>query len=212
MVKEKMTIHKALSELKIIDDRIEKAISDATFCIQNKTSNEKIKGITVKEFEASMQSAYDKAKDLINRRNAIKRAVVLSNAVTKVNIGDVEYTVAEAIEMKNHGIEFDELMYGEMRSQYILATKVVERENSTLDERAEKYATEFYKDKDSKVDTKSVEELKNLFKKSNEYTLIDPLKVADKMNALEEKISAFKAEVDAVLSVSNATTTIEIEY
>ena len=57
-----------------------------------------------------------------------------------------------------------------------------------------------------------MEELKNLFKKNNEYTLIDPLKVADKMNALEEKISAFKAEVDAALSVSNATTTIEIEY
>lgn len=34
----------------------------------------------------------------------------------------------------------------------------------------------------------------------------------DKINALEDKIASFKAEVDAALSVSNAITEIEISY
>lgn len=38
---EKMTVHKALAELKIIDFRIERSIDDAQFCVANKHSNEK---------------------------------------------------------------------------------------------------------------------------------------------------------------------------
>ena len=37
---EKMTVHKGLAELKIIDSRIERAIDDAQFCVSNKHSNE----------------------------------------------------------------------------------------------------------------------------------------------------------------------------
>ena len=39
-----MTIHKALAELKIIGDRIERATVDATFCLTNKHSNQKLIG------------------------------------------------------------------------------------------------------------------------------------------------------------------------
>lgn len=212
MTEERITIHKGLAELKIIDDRISTAIEEATFCIQNKKSNSKIKGVAVEDFEKTMQGSYDKAVALIDRRNAIKRAIVLSNAVTKVTIDGKEYTVAEAIEMKNHGIEFQEILYGTMRSQYLQATKVIERENDTLNQRAEEYATNFYQGKEGKTNIEDIEKMKKLFKDANEYALIDPLKVVDKMNALEERISAFKSEVDAALSVSNATTEIVISY
>ena len=106
MTNEKMTVHKALAELKIIDDRINNAIVSGTYVIANKHSNTKIHGMTIDDFKTSMKSDFQKVSDLIARRNAIKRTVVASNAVTKVKVGDVEYTVAEAIEMKNHGMEF----------------------------------------------------------------------------------------------------------
>ena len=41
MTTEKMNIHKALSELKVSESRIMKAIHEATFVIANKQSNEK---------------------------------------------------------------------------------------------------------------------------------------------------------------------------
>ena len=115
---EKMSVHKALAELKIIDSRIERSIDDAQFCVANKHSNEKINGIPVEDAKKLMVGSYDKASDLIKRRNAIKRAVVLSNAKTIVMIADREYTVAEAIEMKNHGIDFEEFLLNEMRCKW----------------------------------------------------------------------------------------------
>ena len=98
MNKEKMTIHRALAELKTIDSRIEKAISETRFCRSNKHSNEKINGKSIDDYIAETKSAYESINDLIRRRNAMKRAVVLSNAITNVTVGDEVMTVAEAIE------------------------------------------------------------------------------------------------------------------
>lgn len=210
---EKMTIHKALAELKLLDNRITSAINNGTYCVANKHSNEKIKGISVEEYKKVMQSDYDKATDLIKRRNAIKRAVVLSNATTKVTINGIEYTVAEAIEMKNHGVEFDEELYLRLQQQYLKAqAEILKQNGSDLEKRAEQYVIGIYGSKEGKTNTDDFEKTKKDFIASNSYELVDSIKVLDKINELEENINAFKAEVDASLSVSNAVTEIEINY
>lgn len=210
---EKMTIHKALAELKLLDNRITSAINNGTYCVANKHSNEKIKGISVEEYKKVMQSDYDKATDLIKRRNAIKRAVVLSNATTKVTINGIEYTVAEAIEMKNHGVEFDEELYLRLQQQYLKAqAEILKQNGSDLEKRAEQYVIGIYGSKEGKTNTDDFEKTKKDFIASNSYELVDSIKVLDKINELEENINAFKAEVDAALSVSNAVTEIEINY
>lgn len=208
-----MTVHKALAELKIMDDRIISAINSGTFCVANKHSNEKIKGVPVDEYKGVMQGYYDKATDLIKRRNAIKRAVVLSNATTKVTINGLEYTVAEAIEMKNHGVEFDEKMLDVLNKQYNKAQSEIRKQNGDdLEKRAEQYVIGIYGSKEGKTNTDDFEKTKKDFITANSYELVDPIKILDKINALEESIASFKAEVDAALSVSNATTEITIEY
>lgn len=213
MTTEKMTIHKALAELKLLDNRIFASIMNGTFCVANKYSNDKIKGVSVEEYKDVMKGCYDKASDLINRRNAIKKAVVLSNATTKVTINGVEYTVAEAIEMKNHGVEFDEHMLKELQTQYNRAQAEILRQNGKeLEERAEKYVIGAFGNKEGKVNTEEYEKARMQFIKANTYELVDPIGILDKINALEEKINAFKAEVDSTLSVSNAITEIEISY
>ena len=213
MNKEKMTVHKALAELKIIDNRITNAINEGVFCIANKHSNNKIKGISIEEYEQTIQGNYDKVVDLIKRRNAIKRAVVLSNAITKVNINNIEYTVAEAIDMKNHGIEFDDMLHSELKNQYQKAQSVILHYNGDdLEKRAEAYVIGIYGSKEGKTNTDDFEKTKKDFIQSQTYELIDPIKISDKINSLEESISSFRAEVDAALSVSNAITTIEVEY
>ncbi len=42
--------------------------------------------------------------------------------------------------------------------------------------------------------------------------LVDPLKIAEKIEALEKEISDFLVDVDSALSVSNATTEVSVEY
>lgn len=213
MTTEKMTVHKALAELKIVDDRIVSAINGGTYCVANKHSNDKIKGVPLEEYKGTMQGCYDKVVDLIKRRNAIKRAVVLSNATTKVNINGVEYTVAEAIEMKNHGVEFDDMLYRTLNNQYLKAqAEILKQNGDDLEKRAEQYVIGIYGSKEGKTNTDDFEKTKKDFITANSYELIDPIKILDKINSLEESISSFRAEVDAALSTSNAVTEIEISY
>ena len=213
MTTEKMTVHKALAELKIIDDRIISAINDGTYCIANKHSNDKIKGVSVEEYKGVMQGYYDKAIDLIKRRNAIKRAVVLSKATTKVSVNGEEYTRAEAIQMKNHGVEFDEMMLEALKKQYNKAqAEILKQNGDDLEKRADEYVIGLYGSKEGKTDASNVEKIKKEFMTANTFELVDPIKILDKINVLEEKIASFKAEVDAALSVSNAITEIEISY
>ena len=48
--------------------------------------------------------------------------------------------------------------------------------------------------------------------KLNSRALVDPINVQNKIRVLSDEISSFEAEVDSVLSTSNALTTVTIEY
>lgn len=214
---EKMTVHKALAELKTMDDRISKAISSTTYVLAAKHSAEKINGVKVNDFKDKMRSGYQKVTDLIRRRDAMKRAVVLSNAVTKVKIGDKEMTIAEAIESKNHGMEFKSELLNAMSRAYTQAQSELTRNGGeALEKKAEQYvlAVIAAQPKDSKmsVDSDAMKALRQTYIENNTYDLLDPLDVAKVMEALDAEINEFNAEVDAALSCSNALTVIEFEY
>ena len=213
MTTEKMTVHKALAEIKVMDDRINTAIYSGVYCLANKHSNEKVKGIAVEDYKKVMHGYYDKANDLIKRNEAIKKAVVLSNAVTKVKIGDNEYTVAEAIWMKNHGIDNKEELLEKLQQQYNKAqAEILKNNGEELDKRAEQYVIGIYGSKEGKTDTEAFEKTKKEFIKANQYELLDPIGVLKVIEDLEKEIDTFKAEVDAALSTSNAITEIEVTY
>lgn len=214
---EQMTVHKALAELKVIDSRINNAIRSGTFVVANKHSNDKIHGMTINEFKNSMKSDFQKVSDLIARRNAIKKAVVASNAVTKVKVGDTEYTVATAIEMKNHGMDFKNTFKKCLESQYAVAKNELDKNSGDpLEKRAENYVLSVIQaqPKDSKmaVDSEAMKNLRAQYIKDNTYDIIDPIGVKDAIEQLDNEISSFITEVDAALSVSNALTVLDIEY
>ncbi|HHU55747.1 MAG TPA: hypothetical protein GXZ48_03535 [Acholeplasmataceae bacterium] len=213
MTNETMTVHKGLAELKIIGDRINKAISQGTFCKANKHSNEKINGVSIEKFKTQIQSDWDKVNDLIKRRNAIKRAVVLSNAITKVKVGNEEYTVAEAIEMKNTGMQYKKDLMNTLNKQYVEAIRITEKENGeTLNQKAENYVIGLYGSKEGKTSIDEIENTKKQFILNNTFELIDPIKIKEKIDALEQEIADFEAEIDSALSVSNSITNLEISY
>ena len=217
MTQEKMTVHKALAELKVMDSRIAKSIQEGSYVVANKHSNEKIKGMTIADYKDFMRACHNKVTDLINRRNAIKRAVVLSNAVTKVTVGDKEYTVAEAIEMKNHGMEFKSAYVRTMANQNAMAqNELIRHSGEAVEKEAEKYVLAVIqaqpKDNKMSVDSDAMKKLREEYIKNNTYDLIDPLSVTKMIQEMTDEIDAFNTEIDAALSVSNALTIVEIEY
>ena len=212
MIHEKMTVHKALAELKTLDDRINSEITGSVFVRANRHNNMKIFGKTIPDFMADTESSYQSVKALINRRNAMKRAVVLSNAITKVEIGGVEYTVAEAIEMNNHGMENLVELRNCLKEQYSSVKRMVESENGDkLVKACENYIQATFGTKE-KVNNPDIETAQKVYMANNTYDIVTGFDIEKVIKELTDRIDAFKAEVDSALSVSNALTVIEFDY
>lgn len=180
-----------------------------------KSGSKTILGKTADEFKTNVQSDYDSVNTLINRRNAIKRAVSKSNASTSVKINGKDYVVAEAIEMKNWGMDYYKDLLRNLRSQYASAVSKMETENAKADMAATDYAKNGTNSDKTALTAEAMKEMETLRKsyyESHKIEIVDPLKLSDKIKELEEMISAFTSEVDNVLAVSNANTLIEIEY
>lgn len=213
MTTEKMNIHQALAELKTLDKRIQSALMEGTYAVANKHSNTKIDGIDLKEYTANVKSRYQKVNDLIARCGAIKRAVVNSNAVTKVEIAGETYTVAEAIDMKNRGIEHFKQLLNKLVYDYNNAKRLAERANGDeLERRADEHVRNMFGNTDVKGATEDVKKAREEFIKAQTVELVDPIGIHQKIEELNEKITSFETSVDAALSVSNALTMIAISY
>lgn len=212
MTTETMTVHKALAELKILDSRIGNAILSGDFVITKKNNQDTVKGKTAEQYKTKAEEAFQKASDLICRRNAIKNAVVVSNANTTVKIGNKDYTVVEAIEKKNHGMDYYVQLRDVLRQQFSKQKAELEKHNASLQQKAEQFVTGLMGGKDVKTGSEEFSTAVDTYIKSNTMTLLDPLGIEKKIEELDDMINSFLPEVDAALSVSNAVTTITIEY
>lgn len=213
MTVETMNVHQALVELKTLDKRIEKAIREPDWVVANKHSNTKIGGVELKDWVADTKAKFEKVMALIRRRDAIKRAVVNANAVTKVVVAGVEYTVAEAIDRKNHGVEYLKLLAQTIAKDYAAATRTAEAANGdTLDRRADDHVRIVVGNSDTKGATAEIQKVRREFIEAQTTELVDPIGALKVVEKLDEEVTSFLMEVDAVLSTSNATTTITVEY
>jgi len=211
MTTETMTIHQALAELKMLDNRIYSKVSSANFAVANKHSNAKIGGKPVADFVDAAERDYQSIRDLINRRKAIRNALSQSNATTKVVIGGKEYTVSEAIEMKKTGMANYRSLLSTMTQQLANANSSVRRENERLEDKADQYVTGLLGTKD-KVASSEAEVLRKAYVDSNTYDLVALKDMQEIIQALSDEVTSFEADVDAKISISNALTSITVEY
>lgn len=204
----KMTIHQALSTLKMLEKRIASA-NRQVFISTKKKSADKIDGVAVKDVNTMLEANLQKIKQLIENRKALRSAVVLSNASTQITIGDKTYSVAEAIERKAN-MDSEQTLLTQLQTQYQRATQLVNQENANLQNRLESYLISVLGKDNRKAE--DVKQHTDEFFARNEMELIDPNKVAETVKALEKSILDFLNEVDYKLSESNSTTFIEVEY
>lgn len=212
MTKQKMTIHRGLAELKLIDSRIDKSIG-VVVPIGLMQKGKLVNGITEKEeFEKNATSKFQSINDLIDRKNDIKSAIVISNGITKVKIGDKEMTVADAINFKTV-IEFKKKLIQHLSSQHRSAMATFTKENDKLKDTAMKNALIILGkegENNVKATDDDVKAIVEPFIERNELQFVDPLKVENLVEDLSKEVDEFEIEVDAVLSETNAITFIEV--
>lgn len=208
-----ISITRALSEIKSLDDQIKRHTQEARFVYISKGLNDKKTvvntAITPEEAQTSIQSKYQKITSLIARRRALKAAIQKSNASTSVTIGNEAMLVADAIERKN-SISYEVNLFNAMKQQYGQAIAAVERANASLNEQIEKAVQQAYNNDKGKVSEEQYSAVANPRINEHQHALIDPLKLGELMEREVERLNAFLMEVDFVLSESNAKTTIEI--
>ncbi len=206
---EKMLVTQALNELTLLDARITKETGQAKFVTAAKTNDTKVAPYLTKEdFSERAMASFQSIMDLIKRRDAIKKAIVASNAKTEVVINGEKMTVASAIELKT-AIEYEASLCIAMKNQLERAKSEVNMQNVRLEEKIDNFISQNISGKESKAKKEDYAALVDPIRTAGEYSMVDPIRIEDKIRALEERIDGFRMNVDSALQISNCTTLIE---
>lgn len=205
----KISIHRALAELKLLDKRINKELNSGFEVSTLKPIGQSvtIDGRSVDYFIKKADSKIQSVLDLIARRDEIKRKVVLSNATTKVFIGGKEYTVAEAIEQKSF-LANKRFLVQSLKENLAINKASLERKQAQVETNLEKQLEAL--NTGNGKDNNDLKGFIDTFRNKNGYELVTATNLVDYIEKLDNETEAFISEVDAVLSESNAITTIEI--
>ena len=199
-----ISIAQALSELKLLRRRMDNALAGEHFImLKRKRDN-----VDVTRFATEAMAAYQSFTDLFSRYNAMKAAIVQSNAVTEVTIAGTKYTVAAAVERKRT-IDIEKSLLETMRRQHTAVQREFEEHRKAEQIRVERLLqAELGKDTKTNVDT--VTSLMETFLAQNSAEILDPLGLAARIAALSKSIEEFETKVDWVLSESNGRTMITV--
>jgi len=209
MEKETMTIHRGLSELKLIDKRIMKSIAEirpSGFQQKGKLVN----GFYEREaFETDAKSKLQSIEDLIERKSRIKSAIVEANGKTTVEIAGKKMRIADAINFKA-SIDVKRELIRILKSKHDEVKGRINVSNEKLNEQAIRLAETALSKDNVKINDNDAVAITKPFIEANETHLIDPLKIDEYTETKQKEIDDFESEVDAVLSEINAVTIITI--
>lgn len=201
-----LSISRSLVELKTLEARISK-ITLNTQWIVTKTKN-KNSNLNDEEFKKNILSEYQSLNDLIKRRNKIKNAIVISNSTTPVEIAGVKMTVSEAILYK------DIIQH----KKNLLDVLKIQKQQCVVEYEQHKQRVQIKVDENikiicganSKPDPSTIQTVTDGITKRDPIEMLDPLKLEHEIKELETSIENFTANVDYVLSESNALTKIVV--
>jgi len=199
-----ISVSQALAELKLLRKRIQTATNKSTLIVLKKKRDL----LDVGRFSMEAQASYQSYKDLLARYNAIKAAIVQSNASTTVSIAGTQYTVADAVERKKT-IALEKDMLSRMQHQFEMVNQEYTNHTNAENVRVERLIqTEL--GKDAKTNVEVITQLSETFLAQNKAEIVDPLNLAKEIAALNKSIEDFETKVDWVLSESNGRTTINV--
>jgi hypothetical protein len=209
----KMSVTRALAELKRIDERLSRDIASGVFVSVTigRDTNKKMLagGESIEKVSADIQSSFDTIESAIKRRSQIKASIVKSNAVTLVHIGQKDITVAEAIELKA-SVQTKTLLLNALKGQIAQANRLVESQAAKLEQQIETNLSTIYGSEKGKIDDATYATIAKPQLALKEPALLDPMKVADRIKSLEDEVDLIQTELDYALSEVNAKTEIEV--
>jgi hypothetical protein len=209
----KITITRALSELKMLKKKLDKEVRDLkAIAVQH---GSKLRGsnsyIRPEDFSNQAIAQIQSIEAIQARILDIKTKIDISNSTTVVTIGGVAYTVLEALAKKSL-IEYSETYLTSLKLQYKNATNDYESALGENRYKVEKQLEDWSRNNNNSKPTPDAEKnIVSTIEQIYEVKLVDPCMLSDKIKSLEKQIEDFKLNIDYALSESNSITSIEID-
>ena len=214
-----LSVQEALNELKVLDARIQRKISNGNFTavasgdkIINPTSIRE----TPDKFSEKSSSEIQSIISLINYRHALKASVLQSNSVTKVTINGKEMTVAQAIDYKTSS-ESETYLLRTLSNEFASSQKYADNFNAKLDkETLEKENQLLGNDKNAK-DSEAVLEVLHKQAEERKAKILSPKfkedkSITDYISDKTDELDKFAQQIDFALTASNVTTQVTVEW
>ena len=203
--KVKMSITRALAQVKLIESKLGRAF--AGFDVE---VNGKLKGFpnfTAEQFEKEALVEVNSFEDLFKNRLKIKSAIARANIDTKISLFGTEYSIIELIDLKNSS-QYKKNVYTNLINNYdkcksdvVNQDVKIENEVSKQVEVANSNKTQVSKD----LTTTLTETYKTLW--GGKIIGLDINKISKEKEDLDKLV----AEIDMILSEINSKTEIEVE-
>lgn len=203
--KVKMSITRALAQVKLIESKLGRAF--AGFDVEINGKLKYFPNFTTEQFEKEALVEVNSFEDLFKNRLKIKSAIARANIDTKISLLDTEYSIIELIDLKNSSQYkknvYTNLInnYNKCKSDVVNQDVKIENEVSKQVEVANSNKTQVSKD----LTTTLTETYKALW--GGKIVGLDINKISKEKDDLDKLV----AEIDMILSEINSRTEIEVE-
>ena len=201
----KMSITRALAQVKLIESKLGRAF--AGFDVEINGKLKYFPNFTTEQFEKEALVEVNSFEDLFKNRLKIKSAIARANIDTKISLLDTEYSIIELIDLKNSSQYkknvYTNLInnYNKCKSDVVNQDVKIENEVSKQVEVANSNKTQVSKD----LTTTLTETYKTLW--GGKIIGLDINKISKEKEDLDKLV----AEIDMILSEINSKTEIEVE-
>lgn len=203
--KVKMSITRALAQVKLIESKLGRAF--AGFDVEINGKLKYFPNFTTEQFEKEALVEVTSFEDLFKNRLRIKSAIARANIDTKISLLGTEYSIIELIDLKNSS-QYKKNVYTNLINNYnkckndvVNQDVKIENEVSKQVEVANSNKTQVSKD----LTTTLTETYKTLW--GGKIVGLD----INKISKEKEELDKLVAEIDMILSEINSKTEIEVE-
>ena len=203
--KVKMSITRALAQVKLIESKLGRAF--AGFDVEINGKLKYFPNFTTEQFEKEALVEVNSFEDLFKNRLKIKSAIARANIDTKISLFGTEYSIIELIDLKNSSQYkknvYTNLInnYNKCKSDVVNQDVKIENEVSKQVEVANSNKTQVSKD----LTTTLTETYKTLW--GGKIVGLDINKISKEKEDLDKLV----AEIDMILTEINSKTEIEVE-
>ena len=225
----------ALNERDLLRERIFHQVSKLRVVDYKKQCEERTaeKLENANEFCEKAKSDFQSIQDLIRNYDQLDAAIVASNATTVVKTKYGEYTVAAAIALKQRlkvsagkdisramlamdqrlmeKRDFESEAIQVMQSQLVDMVEKVKKAQTALEASAEVMRNNILGGDKAKKDAASLAVVDE-YLKANRYLLVNPLNLSEKIVQMKAEREDLYNELDTAIKISNATTTIQVDF